>query len=181
MPKLDVTKKVMSMSLDLDLAERVREISDRSGRSMSYVIEKCVASYLPVMENGEDEDTKGPTKKTMYDMIQEMFAFFRAAGMKPEYYRIDNDSFRIIFDLTPGKKKTAIDEWVDDDYDLNAEDKKYERITRQNKQLARKEMKQRVQEYKKQRDQLLHEGHDENKNQEVANDAVNSDETQDKP
>ncbi|MCL2622679.1 MAG: ribbon-helix-helix domain-containing protein [Planctomycetaceae bacterium] len=72
------------MSLDLDLAERVREISDRSGRSMSYVIEKCVAGYLPVMENGVDEDTKGPTKKTMYDMIQEMFAFFRAAGMKPE-------------------------------------------------------------------------------------------------
>jgi hypothetical protein len=167
------------MSLDVDLAKRVREISDRSGRSMSFVIEKCVAGYLPVMENGEDEDTKGPTKKTLHDMIQEMFVFLAAAGMKPAYYRIDNASFRIVFDLSR-KKKTVWDS-IDKDFDPDSEDKRQERINQRNK-------KNRSQETLEKLGPLLLEDQEKNKKngesrsfKETAEDAVNSEEKQDKP
>jgi hypothetical protein len=181
LPKIDVTKKVMSMSLDLDLAERVREISDRSGRSMSFVIEKCVAEYLPVMEKGEDEDTRGATKKTLYDVIQETFDFFKDAGMKPAYYRIDNDSFRIIFDLTPGKKKSQFDELRDDDFDINAEDKRCKSVDRKNKQFEQKEKNRRIQKYKEEHGLSQPERHGVNKDTEATDDAVNPDEKQSEP
>ena len=41
------------MSLDIKLPERLKHVAEKEGRSVSYIVEQCVAEYLPVLERGE--------------------------------------------------------------------------------------------------------------------------------
>ena len=46
-----VTKTNMAISIDIDLAEQLRDMARLEDRSISYVIQKCVEGFLPVIKS----------------------------------------------------------------------------------------------------------------------------------
>ncbi|MCL2622897.1 MAG: ribbon-helix-helix protein, CopG family [Planctomycetaceae bacterium] len=43
----------MSMSLDIKLTERLKQAAKKEGRSVSYIVEQCIAKNLPLREREE--------------------------------------------------------------------------------------------------------------------------------
>ena len=46
-----ITKTNMAISMDIELSKQLREVAKQEDRSISYIIQKCVQEYLPIIRS----------------------------------------------------------------------------------------------------------------------------------
>lgn len=107
MAKREVTKKVLSITIDIELEKKLRLVAEKHDRSVSYIVERCVEEFLPVIEDPEMyrlvENTKNPDSNPQEDMqailgrIIDVTAndAFQQMGLKPASIRWDKEGMTV--------------------------------------------------------------------------------------
>ena len=69
--KRPVTKKIVSLSLDIELMECIQDIAKREKRSLSFVVERCLLDWL---EWSNDQSNQPPLAP--HEDVEKMLEFF---------------------------------------------------------------------------------------------------------
>ena len=94
-----ITKTNMAISIDIELSEELREVAKLEDRSISYVIQKCVEGYLPVikseqLQNGSFNLERMITRLAAAVTTPDM----RRCGVKPSVINL-NEHGQVVIDL----------------------------------------------------------------------------------
>ena len=111
MAKKDISKRIVSMSLDIKLTERLKKVAENEGRSVSYIVEQCVAEYLPILEQ---EEILLPVKAN--ESIEQMLGtiaggstadWLQQMGLRPTSIRYDGKEVSIGLGAVVSEDKDA--------------------------------------------------------------------------
>ena len=50
MAKKNVTKTTLAVSLDIDVAERIKQVAKQEERSVSQIVQRALVQYLPTVQ-----------------------------------------------------------------------------------------------------------------------------------
>jgi hypothetical protein len=92
MPRTEVTKKTLAVSIDIEVEQKLREIAKAESRSISYIVERSIAQTIAQFEGREQPIPLDPSLEnkrlweeirhlhTAYDIVKEHQIWWERLG-----------------------------------------------------------------------------------------------------
>ena len=77
-----ITKTTLAVSVDIEVAERLRQVARREERSVSQMVQRALVHYLPTVQNENHHQTQPTVDRSINQRIPPV--------PPDEEYRIDN-------------------------------------------------------------------------------------------